>query len=275
MSLSQPHVDPTLAPRRPRGTARYYWAVFLLFFLGFCALAIDIPVARWAAAGHISGDFAALFELAEVFAHGIGIAGILVTVGILDRSQRWALPRVVCMVLCTGMLCNLIKLMVERYRPRSFDLAQSAQDSFAGFLPLLSGGSDGQSMPSAHAASAAALAVALAWLYPRAAIWWGALAVFASLQRIDSLSHFPSDTLWGVAIGLLIGGGILHGWLSNPWLDRLEYRLYAGGALHPDQGEWRPLSAEIAQASQFASDGAAALTRTAKPAPSRCGGKAA
>ncbi len=275
MSLSHSHVDPALAPSRPRGTAHYYWAVFLLFSLGFCALAIDIPVARWVAADHISGDLAALFELAEVFAHGIGIAGILVTVGILDRSQRWALPRVVCMVFCAGMFCNLIKLMVERYRPRSFDLAQSAQDSFAGFLPLFSGGSDGQSLPSAHAASAAALAVALAWLYPRGTIWWCALALFASLQRIDSLSHFPSDTLWGVAIGLLIGGGILHGWLSNPWLDRLESRLYAAGAMTPDQTGWKPLSAETSQAAQFANDGAAALARTAKPPHNRCGGKAA
>lgn len=275
MSLLHSHDGQTLAPRRPSVAAGYYWIVVGLFFLGLCALAIDVPVARWVAAGHISGDFAALFELSEVFAHGIGIAGILVTVGILDRSRRWALPRVVCMVFCTGMACNLIKLLVERNRPRSFDLAQSAQDSFAGFLPLLSAGSDGQSIPSAHAASAAALAVALAWLYPRGTIWWFALALFASLQRIDSLSHFPSDTLWGVSIGLLIAGGILHGWLSNPWLDRLEYRLYTGQSVAADRRGWRPLSVEIAQASQLASDGASALVRTAKPTPNRCSSKAA
>jgi len=136
------------------------------------------------------------------------------------------LPRVICMFLCTGLLCNLMKLVVERNRPRAFDLSQHVYDSFAGFLPLASAGSGGQSMPSAHTASAVALAVGLCWLYPRGKYLWITLATLASMQRIDSLAHFPSDVVWGTAFGLLIGLGILHGWLSNPWLDRLEGHLY-------------------------------------------------
>ncbi|MCP9880011.1 phosphatase PAP2 family protein, partial [Cyanobium sp. A1C-AMD] len=58
------------------------------------------------------------------------------------------------------------------------------------------------SFPSGHAAVAAGLAVSLCWFYPRGRSVFIALAILASFQRINSLSHFLSDICIGAAIGI-------------------------------------------------------------------------
>jgi membrane-associated phospholipid phosphatase len=62
-----------------------------------------------------------------------------------------------------------------------------------------------QSLPSAHAATAVGLALALAALYPRGRWLFASFAVLAGLQRIEAQAHFASDVLAGAAVGCMVG----------------------------------------------------------------------
>ena len=106
-----------------------------------------------------------------------------------------------------GLLADGVKLIVDRVRPRAADLAlhSSALDTFAEAAVAAVTGSraDINSFPSGHAAVAAALAAALSWHYPRGSVLFWLFALSASLQRVATSAHFPSDICCGAAVGLL------------------------------------------------------------------------
>jgi membrane-associated phospholipid phosphatase len=99
---------------------------------------------------------------------------------------------------------NAVKLAVARVRPHATSLEGDILATFVG-----SSASDWsaqfQSFPSSHAATGVGLAVGLSWLYPRGWPLFVSLALLAAAQRVVSLSHFLSDTMWGAAIGVAIG----------------------------------------------------------------------
>ena len=112
-----------------------------------------------------------------------------------------------------GLMATLIKAtLVDRVRPRAADLA-AAVSSLATFGDSLAANiashSDINSFPSGHAATAAGLAAALAWKYPRGTWFFVALAAAAAAQRVASLAHYPSDVLMGAAVGLLSAAFLL------------------------------------------------------------------
>ena len=75
----------------------------LFLLLGVAALPHDLALARWFAAGNLPGGFDDLLDRAETFAHGIGIAAILLALFVIDRSRRWTYPRVILAVVAAGM----------------------------------------------------------------------------------------------------------------------------------------------------------------------------
>ena len=214
----------------PPGSVLQSRAVWLLpsglfLLLGIAALPHDLAFARWFAAGNLPGGIGDLLERAETFAHGIGIAGILLALFVIDRSRRWTYPRVILAVLAAGMGANLIKLSVARSRPHSTDLSGSLADTFGGLFPLFSGGSTAQSTPSSHTAAAVAFALALCWLFPRGRWVFATLAVLAASQRLAGGAHYLSDVFWGAAVGWFLGQGILCGFLTGSRFDRFEATL--------------------------------------------------
>src|SRR5262249_46863659 len=119
-----------------------------------------------------------------------------------------------------GLAADGIKLLVARQRPLPTDLSASELHTFVGWLPLWQRESLGQpyghalqSFPSAHAATAAGLAVGLAVLYPRGRWLFVAFALLAGLQRIESRAHFTSDVLAGAALGCVVAASVV-GWAS-------------------------------------------------------------
>ena len=56
------------------------------------------------------------------------------------------------------------------------------------------------------------LAIALSAYYPRGRFVFGALAVATAIARIIAPSHYVSDTLFGLALGL---GQMLHQYRSR------------------------------------------------------------
>jgi len=81
---------------------------------------------------------------------------------------------------------DLLKLLLARVRPYAFTLDGSVWTTFGQWLPALSTGSEGQSFPSGHTATAVAMAGALIWLYPNGRYLFPLLAVLVGCQRIES-----------------------------------------------------------------------------------------
>ncbi|MGH7135624.1 MAG: phosphatase PAP2 family protein [Pirellulales bacterium] len=202
--------DPT--PGRQRVAWRTWFVPpIVLLLLAGVALAIDMPVARWAQGRNYPRAVRELMSLAEAFGHGVGVSLVVVTVYTLDPARRRRLPRSIIAVVAAGCGANLIKLLISRSRPGATDLLHlDAWHTFAGWLPLGHNGSPWQSFPSAHTATAVGLALVLSSLYPQGRRLFALFAVAVGLQRILGGAHFPSDVLAGAAIGWWCAVGVLQ-----------------------------------------------------------------
>ncbi len=216
-------------------------SLFLILGVG-AALGVDGSVARWfqepktaswpgvfpqhggEASGpgvqsprsKVPGELKRLLTWSEGFGHGLGVLLVSLLIYQLEPANRRRLARAVCMALASGLTADGMKMLVSRTRPRAFDLSQPILESFTGFLPGLSGGSAGQSFPSAHVATAVGWALGLGWLYPRGRWIFIFLAFLVVCQRLETNAHFLSDCLAGAAVGCLVGSLFLPGgWLSR------------------------------------------------------------
>ncbi|MFO7907947.1 MAG: phosphatase PAP2 family protein [Planctomycetota bacterium] len=172
--------------------------------------AIDMPVARFVSDSGMPGDLRKLFSVSEVFAHGMGVALILLAVVVLDPTSRRRVPRVACSAYGAGLIAQVAKLLLPRLRPHVCDLSVPVWRTFFlggadRYVQLESlSGRDVHSFPSGHSATAVGLAFGLAWLYPRGRWLFAFYALLAMMQRVESGAHFVSDTLAGAAIACLV-----------------------------------------------------------------------
>ncbi len=194
----------------------------LLAGLALLALPLDLPFTRFATGGNLPKTIEKLIRLSEAFSHGYGVLVILLAVFFLDRAHRSVIPRLAAGTALGGMLANTCKLLLERTRPRRFDLHGSVTDSFGTWFPLGALPATQESFPSAHAATGAALAVMLTWRYPQGRPFFVGLAIVSGLQRVFAAAHFPSDVLFGAALGCLAAFACLPGGLLGRHLDRFE-----------------------------------------------------
>jgi membrane-associated phospholipid phosphatase len=179
--------------------------------IGCCLLAVlliplDLPAGRWSRSDDVPRFLKEVLDKAEPFGHGIGVTLVVFTVWALDPRCRQVIPLIIGGALAGGMSSNLMKLMVSRARPRSLDLAGvDWASTWGNWLPGVTGGSAGQSFPSAHTATAVAFALALSHAYPRGRWWFVTLAVLVGTQRVVASAHFPTDVCMGAAVGWTIG----------------------------------------------------------------------
>ena len=191
-----------------------------------------------------------LVTLSEVIGHTVSVAVLLGLIVALDPTlawPRWRAPafgrpsrqptvvpsnqpsgqptpaqatfaRFLGATFTGGILTDIVKLLVDRVRPRAADFVNhgSVWDSFseAVIATITGSASNVNSFPSGHSAIAAGFAAALAWKYPRAWIAFAIFAAMAASQRIVSSAHFPSDACFGAALGLL-GASLFLRW--KPW----------------------------------------------------------
>ncbi|MFM8734865.1 MAG: phosphatase PAP2 family protein [Pirellulales bacterium] len=191
---------------------------------GVLAFTIDLPVATWCKTHRLPGEVGRLINLLEISGHSLGAALILIAALVLDRSLGLPRPgrlaagerafgRMVAATYLGGLVVDVIKVSVERVRPRAADLA-AAGSSLATFGAATLAGdkphsADLMSFPSGHSAVAAGLATALASRYPHATPLFAALAAATAAQRVVSSAHYPSDVCFGAAIGVLAAAGCL------------------------------------------------------------------
>ena len=192
------------------------------------ALSVDLTIREFCAAGRVPGDLRRVLAWSELFAHGLGVVLLTVTIATLDPNRHRQLPRLLVCAFAPGLVANVVKLFVARLRPRELSV-DHVWDSFLGFFPSVWPVESYsrfdhrlQSFPSAHTAVAAGLAIGLASIYPRGRYLFVLFAVLAAVQRIECSAHFLSDTLAGGAIGCLIGSLCVGRGRLAPFFDRIE-----------------------------------------------------
>ena len=139
-----------------------------------------------------------------------------------------------------ALVVQMLKHLIGRPRPR--------MTHGGGFQlgPSLDSGLD--SFPSGHAAASFAVASVLARHFPRAAwLFYGAAAA-VMVSRVARGSHFPTDVMTGLCLGVLVGAlfaNPLQAWrssLSRALIDLTPYLVGGFGllwvAVHPAPDEW-------------------------------------
>lgn len=202
---------------------RYLLLAALFSVATAAALSIDLAVARWADADGFRrlGDFDQLVTWSEVFAHGVGVSVILLTVYVLDANHRRTVLRLGVLSLGAGLVTNLTKRFVTRTRPMFFDLSGNVTDTFASGFPELF---DDQrhSFPSGHTTAAVGLAIGLSWRYPRGRWLFVFFAVCAAMQRWSYRAHFVSDSCGGAVVAFLVASVVLGASPVQRWFARFE-----------------------------------------------------
>ncbi len=207
---------------------RGLWLPALLMALAVGALALDVRLARWCVEGDFPGLVVDVFDVVEPFGNALGVVIVLFAILALDPERRWGIPRIATTAFGAGIMVNLIKICVVRWRPCYFSVKGVFEfdgpvwDTFGSFLPLLRGTAAQQSFPSGHTATAVALAVALFWLYGRGRTLFVVLAVMVACNRVQTNAHYLSDTLVGAAVGCLTATVCLHRGPLAGWFDRKE-----------------------------------------------------
>ncbi len=192
----------------------------MLVLAAILVLPWDAVIAQWCRQEKLPRELRAIVRLAETFAHGYGIAAIIITLLFIDPLRRRDTIWTAVGTAFAGLMANVIKLNVARLRPHTIETLPS-QDwtiGWHGMFPWLQGWEGWidrslQAFPSGHTATAAAFATCLGVTYPQARWWFAFLAGLAGLQRIDAGAHFPSDVLAGAAVGVACGAltmGIRH-----------------------------------------------------------------
>jgi len=213
--------DATLAAAAAGGRTAFWMRLRVaggLALAGCGLFAVDLPAAAWWRVHRLPGDLARLVDLSEVFAHGLGVAVLLVVAVVLDPAlrrfptARGNLLRLVAATYSGGLVVDTIKAVVPRVRPRAADFTElgsvfgtfdaAALAGPAAPVGLLGKTADLMSFPSGHAATAAGLATALSWMYPQGTPLFAAIAASAAFQRVASSAHYPSDVAFGAAIGV-------------------------------------------------------------------------
>ena len=175
---------------------------------------LDTIVISDAAKDAVPGELMIFLNHTEPFGHGYGVGMILITLWVVSRCDRRRITLIACCSYGAGIAADVIKICIGRLRPSAL-AEQELASSFRGLMPLATESwSDllntaHHSFPSAHTATAFGLAVALAHFYPTGRTWFMTLATFVAIQRIVSGSHFPSDTFFGAAMGMVIAYHIL------------------------------------------------------------------
>ena len=207
----------------------------LLALLGCAALSVDLAVLYpfvtkspgpiWEACRDIIRK---VVQPGETFANGWAIALLLMAFYAVDVARRRGLLRIAVMIFITGLMANVGKLMVARWRPKAFfdatidGFSGGVLESFHGWMPLASLGYSGQSIPSGHTATAIVLGFVLCHRWPHARWAFIVLTAMSITQRLTHAHHYPSDCLWGASLACLVMAAAYHPRLAGSWFDEFQ-----------------------------------------------------
>ncbi len=224
----------------------------------YASLAIDPTWSDSIRGWELAGDLRKAIELSEVFGHSVGAVGILLAVFCVAVDRRRAIWGAILLTAAAGITANLCKGIVPRVRPHSVDVFAVAPFAIQPPLSELQpetlpvaqteaqtepqlaavGAAEAvpppprfwdsrqRSFPSGHAATAWGLAIGLSCVFPRGIGLFVVFASVASLQRVYSGAHYPSDVCAGAAIAFAWGWLFLSvpmlRWLFRPVAPRVS-----------------------------------------------------
>ena len=143
----------------------------------------------------------ALMELASAW--WVKSVVMLAVALIVDVARRSRVPLgMLCAILAYGLAegaATALKMAIDRARPSLVD---------ASLHPLVVV-PQSAAMPSGHATSAFAAAVAVGLIHPRLRVPLVGLATLIAISRVYLGVHFPSDVVVGAALGTVIAFGVV------------------------------------------------------------------
>lgn len=182
------------------------------------------------------------YVMAVASALGVWIPVFVVVLAVLfwrcgvRRAGAFVATMAVAIALTDGLVCKNLKSVVNRPRPHQVVLGLTVRDvekvkpKFLAVFkaprekpskpskdPEKLAAIEGRSFPSAHSANTWAAALVAVGFFGRR-FWWLFLpAALVSYSRVYVGSHWPSDILPSVAIGLLFGWAALYLRRFIPW----------------------------------------------------------
>jgi undecaprenyl-diphosphatase len=156
---------------------------------------------------------------------GAGLTLVLLSlaiggIGLWVNSDRWKFAGLYSLLAhgISGLFTQIIKHSLSRPRPRLMDTTQWE------IGPSLESGLD--SFPSGHTSASFSVAMVFAYYFPKGRMLWFGLASFNALCRVIKGSHFPTDVLGGILIG--IGSGLVLVYARDIWKEATTRALAHG-----------------------------------------------
>lgn len=112
-------------------------------------------------------------------------------------------------VAISGVVGQILKIIIGRARPKFF--LEYGSHYFQHFHAP---GYDFASMPSGHSITVGAMFIAFFYMFPRLRYFWYLLIIIFAGSRIIVGSHYPSDVIFGVALGCYCTSYIYY-WMKN------------------------------------------------------------
>jgi hypothetical protein len=130
-------------------------------------------------------------------------------IGLWLNSERWKFAGLYSLLAhgISGLITQILKHSLSRPRPRLMDT--TSWD----IGPSLESGLD--SFPSGHTSASFSVAMVFAYYFPKGRMLWFGLASFNAICRVIKGSHFPTDVLGGILLG--IGSGLVLVYARDTW----------------------------------------------------------
>ncbi len=173
-----------------------------------------------------------LTDAARLLAEFWVMCAMLALIAVADRRATLIICHVLLAAYLGFNLTHLGKIFIHRERPY-MTLAHPPEPTASPFASWrgieldISRRASRKSFPSAHTTNAFAVAVTLAWFYPRLSMILLTLATACAGSRVLQLAHWPSDCLAGAMIGGASAWLSLH--LHALTTPRRWFRRKAGG----------------------------------------------
>lgn len=170
-------------------------------------LQLDLPLARFVRSLHLpwlelAGDVGSRVGSGAIL---VAISGSLLAIGLALKRSAFRRAGVESLIAhgAAALCVQALKHLIGRPRPRL-----THGDAGFQFGPSWDSGLD--SFPSGHAAASFAVVAVLATRFPKARWFLYGAATAVALSRVLRGSHFPTDVVAGVALGLLAGSVVAN-----------------------------------------------------------------
>lgn len=132
-------------------------------------------------------------------------------IGLWLNSERWKFVGLYSLLAhgISGLITQILKHSLSRPRPRLMDTTQWD------IRPTLESGLD--SFPSGHTSGSFSMAMVLAYYFPKGRFLWFGLASYVAICRVIKGSHFPTDVLGGLLVGM--GTGLVLLYARSIWKE--------------------------------------------------------